>query len=126
MAVTPLYAAVAGLLFAALSFRTLIMRQKLGVPVGHSGDARLERAIRAHGNFAEYVPLTLLVIYFLEIQGAESIIIHSLCSCLIVGRIFHAISVSQIKEPIFLRVIGMGLTFTALIAASARLTGYYI
>ena len=126
MPITPLYAAVAALLFAALSFRTLILRQKLGVPVGHSGDAGLERAIRAHGNFAEYVPLTLLVIFFLEIQGAESIVIHTLCSCLVTGRAFHALGVSQLNEPTFLRVIGMGLTFTALIAASARLLGFYL
>ena len=126
MTVTPLYAAIAGLLFAALSFRALILRNKLGVAVGHSGNAGLERAIRAHGNFAEYVPLTLLVIFFLESQGAGTFLIHTLCSCLIAGRVFHAISVSQINEPIFLRSIGMGLTFTALIAASARLIGYYI
>ena len=126
MPVTPLYAAIAAILFAVLSFRTLIMRQKLGVAVGHSGDAGLERAIRAHGNFAEYVPLTLLVIFFLESQGAGAFIIHTLCSCLLVGRVFHAISVSRLNEPIFLRSIGMGLTFTALIAASVRLVGYYI
>ena len=69
MYVTPLYTAAAALVFAVLSFRTLIMRQRRQIGVGHGDDLKLERAIRAHGNFSEYVPLTLLVVFLLEYQG---------------------------------------------------------
>lgn len=48
------YAAVLGLLFAALSVRTLLLRRRLRVALGDGGDERLLRAMRVHANFAEY------------------------------------------------------------------------
>ena len=126
MYVTPLYTAAAALVFAVLSFRTLIIRQRREISVGHGDDLKLERAIRAHGNFSEYVPLTLLVIFFLEFQGGEKYMVHFFCSCLVAGRIIHATGLSQTNEVVALRVLGMGLTFTALIGASIRLAEMYL
>ena len=66
MTVTAVYAAVFGLVFVALSFRVIRIRQRLGVGLGDGEDPLLRRAIRVHGNFAEYVPFALLLVYFAE------------------------------------------------------------
>jgi len=112
--VTPLYASVLALMFVALSVRTLRLRRQLRIAVGDKGDEQMLRAMRVHANFAEYVPLSLLLIYMLEAQSGTSLLIHALCICLIVGRFSHAYGVSRIDEDYRYRVFGMSMTFTAL------------
>ena len=68
MLITPLYASLLAIIFVVLSVRTILVRRAAGIAIGAGSDIRLERALRAHGNFAEYVPLALLLIYFLEIE----------------------------------------------------------
>lgn len=121
MLVTPIYTAIFGFVFVALSVRTLLLRRSLGVGIGDGDQPILARAVRVHSNFAEYVPLSLLLIYFLETQVKSSPWIHVLCSALLVGRITHAFGVSQVKENYRYRVIGMALTFTAILSASIGL-----
>jgi hypothetical protein len=82
MHITFPYAASFGLLFVALSVRTLRLRVKLGIAIGDAGNPLMRRAIRVHSNFAEYVPLALLLIYFTEQQGASARFIHLVCLCL--------------------------------------------
>lgn len=123
--VTPAYAVVIALVFVALSVRTLRIRRELDVPIGHGDHPKLERAMRAHANFAEYVPISLLLVYFLEVLGASAIWIHALCICLFVGRIAHAYGVSQINEDYRYRVLGMALTFTVIICASIGILWHY-
>ena len=69
MTVTPIYATILGLLFIALSVRTIRMRRKHRVAVGDGNNSELRRAMRVHANFAEYVPLALLLIFFVELDG---------------------------------------------------------
>jgi len=121
MLVTPFYAAVLALLFFVLSIRTLRLRRDLQIAIGDSGDDRMLRAMRVHANFAEYVPITLLLIFMLESQGTSVMLIHGWCNCLIVGRLSHAYGVSQSPENFRFRVFGMALTFTAMVGAAISL-----
>lgn len=121
MLITPVYAAVFGLIFVALSFRALLLRREFGVGIGDGDNPVLARAARVHSNFAEYVPIALLLVYFLEIQTPASAWIHLLCSMLLAGRIVHALGVSRVNENYRYRVTGMVLTLTVLISASLRL-----
>ena len=123
--VTPLYAAVITALYVFLSFRTLLLRRKHGVAVGTGGNATLERAIAVHANCAEYAPLALLLIFFLEDRIGTTWTIHALCIALILGRAIHAYGVSQVHEDTRLRVVGMVLTLSCLIAVSLRLLTAY-
>ncbi|KAL1920066.1 uncharacterized protein VTP21DRAFT_1212 [Calcarisporiella thermophila] len=50
----------------------------------------MERAIRAHANFIENVPLALFSIYLYEINGAPTSHIHGLLGTLLAARILHA------------------------------------
>ena len=64
--VTAFYGAVLAGVFVALSARTLLLRRRPGIAIGDSGDERMLRAMRVHANFAEYVPLTLLMLLLLR------------------------------------------------------------
>jgi len=121
MHITPLYASVLAILFVALSVRTLRMRHRLKIAVGDAGNQALLRAIRVHSNFAEYVPLSLLLISFVEMSGASALLVHFLGLCLLVGRAVHAYGVSQLNENYAFRVAGMAMTFTTLMGASGYL-----
>lgn len=121
MQISFLYAALLALLFVALSVRTLRMRRRLRIAVGDQGNEAMLRAMRAHANFAEYVPLALLLLYFLEQSGARPVLVHAFGISLLAGRLLHAWGVSQVREDYRFRVAGMALTLAPLIAASMRL-----
>lgn len=116
MAVThmPLYAALLALLYIYLSVRTIGLRRKLQVVLGPGDNPEMLRAMRVHANFAEYVPLALILIYLVEAQGTAAWLVHALGAALLLGRCLHAYGVSQVQETFAFRVSGMVLTFTVL------------
>jgi uncharacterized membrane protein YecN with MAPEG domain len=118
MTITPYYAAVVALGFAFLSFRTLRLRRALNIDLGEGGDKRMQRAMRVHANFAEYAPLTLLVILMFEMRGGDPVFVHLFCLMLVVGRLVHALGVSRMSEDYRFRVAGMAMTLTALVGGA--------
>lgn len=114
MNIVPLYAAVLGLLYVFLSVRTLRLRRRLKIALGDGGNSDMLRAIRVHSNFAEYVPLTLVLLFFLENRGAPVWFLQSLCAAFLVGRMSHAYGVSRSPEKFVYRVGGMATTFTVI------------
>ena len=125
MSIVPLYAAILALLFMVLSIRTVQMRRRFKIGIGDAGNNAMLRAMRVHSNFAEYVPLSLLLIFFVEMAGASLLLVHGLAWCLLLGRASHAFGVSQIRENYRFRVVGITMTFTTLIAASVYLLYSY-
>jgi len=119
--IVPVYAAILALVFVVLSVRTLRLRRSLKIAIGDAGNQAMLRAMRVHSNFAEYVPLSLLLIYFVEASGAWTWLVHPLCVVLLVGRGVHAYGVSQVRENYKFREFGMAMTFTALLVSSAYL-----
>jgi uncharacterized protein len=117
----PIYAALLGIVFVLLSVRTLRLRRRLRVAVGDGGNALMLRGMRVHGNFAEYVPLGLLLIAGAEVLSAPAVLVHGLGIVLLVGRIVHAFGVSQELEVFAYRVSGMALTFTCYLVAAAAI-----
>lgn len=121
MATVSLYAALLAILYAALSVRTLRLRRRLRIAIGDSGDERMLRAMRAHANFAEYVPLTLLLIYLVESAPAHAMLVHALGLALLLGRALHAWGLSRSPEDFRFRVAGMSFTLASLLVASLYL-----
>lgn len=119
--IVPLYAAILALVFVVLSVRTLRLRRTLGVIVGDGANPVMLRAMRVHANFAEYVPISLLLLYMLEQAGAGATFLHGECVALLVGRVLHALGVSRVKEDVRFRIAGMTLTLVVIVSASARL-----
>ena len=124
--ILPLYAALLALLFVVLSVRTLLLRKNLQIGIGDAGNKQMQRAMRVHANFAEYVPLALLLLFLLEETGAPIWLLHALGSSLLLGRLLHAYGVSQQKEDLRFRVSGMALTFTTLLGSAACLLIFYL
>ena len=121
---TGLYAGILSLIYIALSINVVRMRFKTKIKLGDGGNLELLSAIRAHGNFAEYVPFALLLIAILNMQGMDHNWIHGLGFMLIAGRITHAYSIS--KDILKLRPIGMGLTFACIAIAGLLLMVRYV
>ena len=115
---TPIYAGVLTLMFVALSFRVIAGRRAAKARIGDGGDIVLKRRLRVHGNFAEYVPMALLLMLLLEIQGKPPLTIHIIGGLLIIGRILHAIGLGRQPDLMPMRVVGMLLTFAALIVGA--------
>lgn len=113
--VTPIYAALIAFLFVLLSLRVIVARRQSRVALGDGGDLILRRRLRAHGNFAEYAPLVIVLMALAELQGSANGLLHMVGLLLLGGRLVHALGVSREPEDYRLRVCGMALTFTALI-----------
>ena len=118
MPITAFYAALLTLLFIVLSVLVIRARGNAGTALGDGNDARLQRRIRVHANFAEYVPLALLLMALAESMTASRYLLHLFGVVLVVARIVHAYGVSQENENLTFRVLGIGLTLTMLGAAA--------
>ena len=123
----PLYAALLAILFIALSVRALRLRRHLKIAVGDAGNTQMLRAMRAHANFAEYVPMCLLLLALVELHGGRNPwVLHGLGLTLLAGRLSHAWGVSQVHENYRFRVFGMVMTFTTLAACAVFLLGAWM
>jgi len=116
MIVTPFYAGLLGLWFVVLSVRVSQQRQG-GILLGDGGDTRLLRVIRGHANFAEYVPLVLLMMAMLEIDRTSIYVLHALGIALLVGRLLHGYALSFTQRFKFGRFWGTALTWLVLVVS---------
>ncbi|MEN9944816.1 MAG: hypothetical protein RLY18_774 [Pseudomonadota bacterium] len=114
--VTSIIAAVLTIIFIKLSFNVISLRRKNKVGLGNGGHEDLERAIRAQGNFAEYVPFGVILIACLELNGAPWWLVLVPGIFLIIGRLVHAKGINTPPPDFSLRVLGMKFTFNTLIA----------
>jgi uncharacterized membrane protein YecN with MAPEG domain len=124
--ITPLYAALAALILFILTFRVILLRTTHKVLLGSGGHAGLEKAMRAHGNFIEYVPLALILILLVEMTGAAPATVHGLGIALIVARLLHAWGISTSDGPNFGRAVGIIVTGLVLLGGAARLLMHYV
>ncbi len=123
MMITFFYAGLFGLGLLWLSIRVVRVRHGDKISMGDGDNKTLQRRIRAHGNFAEFVPLTLLLIYFVELSWKTPWLTHALALCLLLGRASHAyaFSADSAKTHFSWRKRGMTLTFASLAFASLAL-----
>lgn len=112
--VVPFYAAIFALLYIGLSFRVIMLRNSKRISLGSGGDPALERAIRIHANFIEYVPLALILLTAMEMQRRSLYVLHILCLLLLLGRICHFLALSRENTANPLRGIGVLLTMLVL------------
>lgn len=121
MSITPIYASLLALLFLVLSVSVIRVRRSRRIAIGDAGDAAMLRAMRVQANFAEYVPLGLIMIYLVETQLGWPVLVHGLGLGLLLGRLAHAYGVSREREDFKFRVFGMAATFTVLLVAALGL-----
>ena len=111
--VTPLYAGLLALLFVVMAWRVVKLRQSSRTSLGDGGNADMLRVIRGHANFAEYVPLALLLLALLELGRMSIYLLHALGLALLIARLMHACALS-FGNHFKLRVWGAGLTFAVI------------
>jgi uncharacterized membrane protein YecN with MAPEG domain len=114
MIVTPLYAGLLVLWFLVLSLKVIGFR-RADIPLGDGGDPKLLRVIRGHANFAEYVPLALLLMAILELSRFSIYVLHALGIVLLAARLLHGYSLSFTQHFRFGRPWGAGLTLLVLL-----------
>ena len=122
--ITAFYAALFGIFFTVLTLRVLALRGVTPLKwlaFNNFGAQALERSARAHGNFIEYVPMVLLMMYFAEAAELSPLRVHITGSLLLLGRVMHGICFGFMKFNMPLRFGGMVLTLLALINISVSL-----
>lgn len=119
--ITSLYAGILALFYAFLSLRIPKLRMKHKVGLGDGNIPELQRAVRVHANFAEYIPFALLMLLLLEAQGYSAWFLHIMGLMLVVGRGLHAYGLTQTAGPSPGRFIGSISTFFCIAAAGLLL-----
>lgn len=119
---TMFFAGVCALLQCALAALVIMRRAQTGIGFLDGGDAALLHRIRAHGNFAETVPMALLLLALLEMQGLGRMWIISLGAVLLLGRLLHALSLLT-NNAAWSRRGGMLLTLNMLSIAAVLCIG---
>jgi hypothetical protein len=113
--ITALYAGLATLLLLALSVYVIRLRWRYLVGLGDGGQPVLARAIRVHGNFIEYTPIGLILLFLIERAAFAGWIVHALGLALVIGRVAHAWGLARDDGPSIGRALGVTLTFGMLL-----------
>jgi uncharacterized membrane protein YecN with MAPEG domain len=122
--ITSVIAAALTIIFVKLSFAVIVLRRKNQIGIGSGGFVDLERAIRAQGNFAEYVPFGIILIACLELNGAPWWLVAIPGITLIIGRLIHAKGINVPPPDFSKRILGMQLTFGTLITLAVLNLGW--
>lgn len=118
LTITPVYVALNVALFIVLAFAVVHYRIENQVSLGNGGLATLERAIRAHGNLAEYAPFALILLAILELNGLAPWQLHLFGAAFLGARMLHAVGI--FKGAIAPRSAGALLSMVLLMAMAGR------
>lgn len=122
--ITLLYAGLSGLLLLFLSFQVVALRRRYQVGLGTGDQPALERAVRVHANFCEYVPIGLVLLLAIEISGLlPALVVHALGVMLVAGRILHAFGLSRSAGTTKGRFVGTLLTWSMILISALLAVG---
>ncbi len=119
--ITSLYAGLLALLSVFLSGYVGQLRGKTNIPLGDGGNRDIILANRRHMNFVENVPLALLLIALVELNGAAPWWIHALGGTLLLARLIHPFGLKIETGATPARIIGAGGTTLVTLAAAITL-----
>jgi uncharacterized membrane protein YecN with MAPEG domain len=121
MHITGIYAALGALLLLVLALRISLIRRSARVGIGDGGNHELIKRIRAHANATEYLPIALLLLLLLDLGQTPPLWLHVFGVVLIVGRVLHAIGLSQTSGPSLGRMLGIALTWGVMLVMAGLL-----
>jgi uncharacterized membrane protein YecN with MAPEG domain len=112
--ITLTMAGAAAILHVWLSLRVSRLRRPLKIGFGDGGNEILLRRMRAHANFAENVPIFLVLLAALELATGGNLILWGAAILFILARIAHAFGMDRPgANP--LRVGGIGISWLVLL-----------
>jgi uncharacterized membrane protein YecN with MAPEG domain len=115
---TALYAGMLGLLLVVLSMMVIRQPVKAKVDLFDGGDPQLGQAIRVQGNLTEYLPLALILMAVIEINGTPDLYLHIGGSAMLIARLLHAYGLSKTSGVSVGRFIGTIGTFIVIAVAA--------
>ena len=121
MHITGIYAALGALLLLVLAVRISLTRGSARIGIGDGGNHELIKRIRAHANATEYLPIALLLLLLLDLGQTPPLWLHAFGVVLIVGRVLHAIGLSQTSGPSLGRMVGTALTWGVMLVMAGLL-----
>jgi uncharacterized membrane protein YecN with MAPEG domain len=116
--ITGTYTSLLALLFIALTVVVIKNRRANAVSLGDGDVDELQKAIRAHGNFAEFVPIALILLAVAELNTNAGAFLHIPGGILLLGRILHAYGIVTKNGASKPRVYGALCTFLVIIGLS--------
>jgi len=116
------YLAVLALIYAALAVNVIRLRRRNLAAFGDAGNPSLRSAIRAHGHFAEYVPITALMVAMLEMSGVAAWRLHILLVALVISRLLHPVGIYAAPGTLAFRIgrVG-GMTLTVILLVTCAI-----
>ena len=116
--ITALYASLLALLMMWLAVQVIKQRRTNKVAHGDGNGNESVEALQiarsAQGNAVDSIPITLILLALLELNGANVLLIHGLGIVFLVGRVVHAKAI--LNQDLKARVIGMKVTFASMFA----------
>ena len=120
--ITSSVAAFFAVMMVLLSVQVSMRRAMLNVTHGDANDETLRRRIRAHGNFVEYAPLSVVVLGLLEGAATSQTVLLALSAGFVMARVLHALGMLYVAGAAP-RAAGMLLQHAAFLGAAAFLIG---
>lgn len=118
MPITTMAASILGLTLIILSFKVIQMRFRHKTSLGDGGHDPLLKAVRAHGNFTEHVPLALILLGLAEMNGVNQYAVLTAGVLLVFGRLLHGFGLTRDNEVNKMRQFGTLITWTSIIICS--------
>ena len=131
MPVTPLFAAIFALAYLYLTTAVIKLRMSGKVAIGvenndSSINEDLQKAVRIHANFIEYVPIALILFWFLENITYSPNTVFWLGCILLIARLAHVIGMQNHSKYLFLRKWGVIVTLAVIAFSSIKIIWWYL
>jgi uncharacterized membrane protein YecN with MAPEG domain len=117
-----IYVSVYALIIVWLSIKVIKNRLCYKVSVGDGGVEALQIAMGAQSNAVEYLPISVLLLLALELNGANVWLIHFFGITMVAGRYFHYKGMLGKRLP--QRVLGMKITLYGLLGLAMANLAY--
>ena len=117
--ITSALTGAAAIFLVLLRLPIALRRRFTKLSAGDGGDEAFNRKIRAQANFIEYVPLAVIAIGLLEMNGAGQQLLCGLAAALAAARVLHAFGLWS--GVLIGRALGAILTFAVLLVAGGLL-----
>ena len=117
---TAIYAALLALVGVALQQHVGRERLRSGVSLYHGDDEALAVAMRRQANFVEQVPIALVLLAVLELNGASAVWLHGLGGALLLARIVHPFGLEMAESRRLPRFAGALATLAVVLVAAGK------
>ena len=114
--ITMLYAGLCTILVVILGLRVVLWRFSHKIGIGDGGDPALQRRVRVHANAIENLPLALLLLGGMELNGYPAALVHGFGATLFVSRTAHAWGLSHSSGTSRGRFLGTLFTWLLMLA----------